>query len=264
MLDQIAHQQHAVRHRPVDDMRGVRGEIQRLAPGTRMPPHQALPHRWHRGALLVGELGKPDLRTRVKDRMLGDERLYYLLHRLRQRVIGRAHVSELGLAVAFRARRRDPVRVEHRQRPRHMAERGVGVPQAIAERVHAAPVTRRARPVVGVEVRDIGEFGVLQTARAAIGLRRLDRPETAGKGELALVIEALIRKYEHRMAVDCRSDLGDGRIGQIRRQIHPARLGGEHRMQLSEAQTHRDCSGIFSIRRGLRRRGSIPPRRRES
>ena len=85
-----------------------------------------------------------------------------------------------------------------------MAERGVGVPEAIAERVHAAPVVRRARPVIGVEVRDIGEFGVLQTARAAIGLRRLDRPEAAGKGELALVVEALIRKHQHRVTVDRR------------------------------------------------------------
>ena len=148
--------------------------------------------------------------------MLGDERVDHLLHRIRQRVKGGAQIGELGLAVAFRARVRDPVRIEHRQRPRDWAERGVGVPEAVAERVHAAPVARRARAVVGVEVRDIGEFGAFQTARTAIGLRRLDRPEAACEGELGLVIEALIRKHQHRVAIDRRPDLGDGRFGQIR------------------------------------------------
>src|SRR3954451_23924563 len=57
VLDQLADQQHAVRHRPADDMRGMRGEIQRLAPGTWpgawTATHEALPHRRHRGAFLV-------------------------------------------------------------------------------------------------------------------------------------------------------------------------------------------------------------------
>ena len=69
---------------------------------------------------------------------------------------------------------------------------------------------------VGVEVRDVGEFGVFQTARTAIGLRRLDRPEAAGEGELGFVIKALIRKHQHRVAIDRRLDLGDDRFGQIR------------------------------------------------
>ena len=40
-----------------------------------MAPHKPLWHRWHRGALLLGKIGEADLGARVKNRVLGDERL---------------------------------------------------------------------------------------------------------------------------------------------------------------------------------------------
>ena len=57
-------QQPAVRHRPADDVRGVRRQIQRLAPRAGMPAHQTLRRRRVLFALARRELGEADLAAR--------------------------------------------------------------------------------------------------------------------------------------------------------------------------------------------------------
>ena len=110
------------------------------------------------GALGLGVVGVAELAARVEDGVLGDQAVDPRLHGRVERVVGGAQVGELGLA----ADRRHHVREQHRQRAGLLAERGVRVPELVAQRVEPAVIVARAQLVLGVEVGDVGELRVLQ------------------------------------------------------------------------------------------------------
>ena len=152
-----------------------------------------------------------------------------------QRVVGGAHVGELGLAVAARARPRHAMRVEHRQRRRDAAERAVGMPQPVAELVEAARVVAPAHLVLGVEVGDVGDLGpqpALDVGGAAA--RQFELAEIARERHLAFVVEVLAAEHQHRVAIDRRIERRDRRGVDRLADIEPRHLGGEQRMQLAD------------------------------
>ena len=102
VLDQVAQEAARLGHRPADDRAGVRGQIERLAPGTGMDAHQALAHRLEARALLVGEVGEAELLAREDLRVLADQVLDLGLGLVVERIVGRAHVGELGVAALRR------------------------------------------------------------------------------------------------------------------------------------------------------------------
>ena len=73
---------------------------------------------------------------------------------VRQRIVGRAQVGELGLAALVG----HDMGVEHRQRARHGAERGVGVPQPVGQPVEPALAVGLQHLAVAVEVGDVGDL----------------------------------------------------------------------------------------------------------
>jgi hypothetical protein len=57
----------ALLERPADDVRGMRGEVERLAAGARMHAHQGLRNRRQRSALLLRKISIADEATRMED-----------------------------------------------------------------------------------------------------------------------------------------------------------------------------------------------------
>jgi len=102
VLDQVAQEGARLRHRPAQDRAGVRGEVERAAPGDRMRPDEALAHRREAGALLVGEVGEAELLPREDLRVLADEVLDLGPGLGVEGVPASAHVGELGVAAAGR------------------------------------------------------------------------------------------------------------------------------------------------------------------
>ena len=134
VLDQVHQQQPAVGDRHADDVRGVAGDVERLAgePGWRA--HHALRHRRQARELLRRVLGDGELAARMPDRMLGHQPFELPLGLVRQGVVGRAQVGEFRLA-AFVGH---DMGVEHGKRAGHRAERGIGMPQPIGQPVEPA------------------------------------------------------------------------------------------------------------------------------
>src|SRR6185312_10233904 len=71
--DELLDQPAPFLDRPADDVRSVRGEIERLAAGAGMAAHDQLRHRRQLAADLLVELGEADERARAEDAVLGDE-----------------------------------------------------------------------------------------------------------------------------------------------------------------------------------------------
>src|SRR6476661_5596720 len=91
-------------------------------------------------------------------------------------------------------------------------ERAVGVPQAVADREQPPPIVAGERLVVLVEVRDIGKRRwetVFARQAQARPDRQLDLAETAGEGELLLVIDVLIAEDEDSVPVHTGMNVGD-------------------------------------------------------
>ena len=63
-------------------------------------------------------------------------------------------------------------------------------------------VVARAQLVVGVEVGDVGELGVLEAAHRAMVARRLDRAEQLAQAQEAVIVERLLVEDQHGIAVD--------------------------------------------------------------
>ena len=70
VLHQVAQQQPPVRHRPADDVRGMRAHVERLAPRTRMHAHQRMGNRRQCRTLGLRVVDMPELTARMKDRVL--------------------------------------------------------------------------------------------------------------------------------------------------------------------------------------------------
>ena len=137
---QIHQQQAPIGDRPADDMRRVRRQIQCLAFRSRMQPHQSLRRRRILLAFPGPEFGEADLTARPEHIVLDHQIVQNGFRRVRQGVIGGAHVGEFGLAVAERAGRRDRHRMQQAQDDgdRHVGR--IGVPQPIAQTVQPATV----------------------------------------------------------------------------------------------------------------------------
>ncbi len=139
-----------------------------------------------------------------------------LLHRLRQRVIGGAHIGEHRPALG----RRHFLGVQDRQARRHLLVRAVGMP--IGRPLDAEPVDL----AVFVDVGEPRHLGVLNMAiidqRMDFGLAE----EPAERGELGRA-EVLLAEHQHRMLGESVFDPGQ-RLGVRRlRQVEPERFGAE-------------------------------------
>ena len=119
-----------------------------------------------------------------------------------ERVVGRAHVGELGVA----AGRRDRARREQRILGRHVLERAVGVPELVAQPEQAAAVVARQHLAVLVEVGDVvqvhAQAPVLR--RGDVAGRLLERAERAAEGELLVVVDRAGRGTPARRIRPCR------------------------------------------------------------
>ena len=109
---------------------------------------------------------------RVRDGVVHAQAFALRLHLRGQGVVGRAHVRVLRV----RGHRRDDLRREHRVASRRILEGRVGVPEAVAERVHAPPVVGLHDLAVLVEVRDVAEGLVAE----AVLLERADPQSWCG------------------------------------------------------------------------------------
>src|SRR6187455_1867943 len=97
MCQEVAEEGTALLDRPADDVRGVRGDIERLSPRARMASHQWMTCRWPCFDLVFGRRVAAELRARVPDRVLGNQPFECCLGGLRQRVISGAGVGELSI-----------------------------------------------------------------------------------------------------------------------------------------------------------------------
>src|SRR6185295_9731115 len=70
VLDEVAQERAGLGDRPADDPAGVRREVERLALRDRVRAHERLAYRREARALLVGEVGEPELLAREDLRVL--------------------------------------------------------------------------------------------------------------------------------------------------------------------------------------------------
>ena len=207
-----------------------------------MGAHQPLQHRLHGHALVGQEFREAELTARIDQRMLADQILDLGPGRGIERIVGRAHIGEFGIATVIG----DDAAAQDRVLGRHGAKRGVGMPEAVAQRGHAALVVAPQLLAVLVEVGDIGEGRVESQLRIAYRRIRafLERPEIAREGQLLLVGEILPRQHQHGVFIHAGVDGGD--------------LGGRERPRRVDAgQTAADMRGE---RLDLDRHGGLPLR----
>ena len=152
MLGQVAQEHAGFGDRPAEDGTGMRSEEQRLAAARRVGAHETLAHRPEGGDFLLGQIGEADRLARIDQRVLADEVLDFGLGALVERVIGGAHVGELGVGTPGG---NDAPR-EDRILRRHRPERAVRMPQPVAELEEPHTILGRHDPAIPVEVGEIG------------------------------------------------------------------------------------------------------------
>jgi hypothetical protein len=181
-----------------------------------------------------------------------------------ERVVGRAHVGELGVASAGR----DGPRVEQRVFRRDDFERAVRVPETVADGEEPPPIVPRVHAIVLVEIGDVGERRrqAVLVRRAQAGPDRvLDLPQAPGEGELLLVAQRLIVEHEHGVAVHAVVDPCDLLLGERLGQVDAVDLGGEAWTDLAGLDGHSsrllgsDSNATCSVTRGGRRAGLLVP-----
>ena len=186
--------------------------------------------------LRLGELEAEGL-ARMRDRVVDAQAFAARLDLPGEGIVGGAHVG------VFRVRGYggDDLGREHRIASRRILEGRVGVPEAIAERVHAAPVVGADDLAVLVEVRDVAEGLVaeavlLERADPQLGVEHAVQP--LGEIELLVVGERLVAEDEHGVLVHPRPDACEGfRVVRLA-QIDGTHLGGEHGMERAGLQFH--------------------------
>jgi hypothetical protein len=203
----------------------------------RMRPHQPLQHRLEHLLLLVGVFGEAERSARVHQRVLADEVFDLRLGLVVERVIGGAHVGELGVA----ALRVHHPRRQQRELCRDRAERAVGVPQAIAEIEQIGAAVLRQRLAVLAEVGDVVEargeavfIGLGDVAAAGV----LALTEVQGEGHLLLVGDVLVVEHQHRVFVHGGLDLACFGLGERLAQIEAGHLADEVFLQLPDGDRH--------------------------
>ena len=122
-----------------------------------------------------------------------------------ERIVGGAHVGELGVG----PHRRHHPRRQHRVAARRIDERRIGVPQAVGDRGGAHAVVRVPDLAVLVDVGDVGQRLV---AEPVVADGRGGRPgmqravETLGEVELLFVGELLVAEHQHGVLVHAGAD----------------------------------------------------------
>ena len=228
------------------DRAGVAGDVEAHAARIGQAADQHLGHRREGGAFALVEILEAELAARRHDRVLGDQPRDALLGGVRQRIVGRTHVGELGMA----ADRRDRARMQHRAVGRQALERRVRVPEAIAEIVETLAVVRLEDAVFGVEIADIGhvlvQAQVMALARHEDG--RLQWTEMACEGELAVVVEFLVGEDQNRILCESLADRGEV-LGRDLVQGDIADFGHEVGRHGMDRHSHRASSLLLLMRR---------------
>ena len=235
VLVQVSQQDARLRHRHAEDGAGVRREIERLAAAHGMRAHEPLADRPEHRPLLQVEHAQRS--ARVHERVLADEVLDLRLDGRVERVVGRAHVGELGVAAdrIHDAGRQE--RVLRRDRP----ERAVGVPEHVAEIEQAHARVARQRLAVAAEIRHVVPPGLQALVLglgdvAAAGV--FERAEVAAERHLLLVGDLLVVEHEHRVAIHPRLDPRHLVGGERPADVDAGHFAHEHGMDLADGQTH--------------------------
>ena len=213
----------------------------------RMCPHQPLQHRLEHRLLFVGIIEEAERAAGIHQRMLADHVLDLGLGVVVERVIGRAHVGEFGVA----ALGIDHPRRQQRKFGRDRAERTVGMPQAVAEIEKMGTAVARQRLAVLAEVGN-----VVQPRRQAVvfllgdgaAARALALAEIQSKGQLLFVRDVLVAKQQHGVFVHARFNIGRFLRSQGLAQINARNLAEEMRMKLPDRDRHGVspvCGGRF-------------------
>ncbi len=118
------------------------------------------------------------------------------------------------------------------------------MPELVAEVVEAAQIIGRHHAPVGIEIRNIGELGLLQPPPAIPGIDRrgLERAEQPAERDLLLVRDGLVREDEDGIAVERRLDLGEHPRCDCLREVDATDLGAETRMKRSSDDGHGSIS----------------------
>src|SRR5258707_15109305 len=138
--------------------------------------------------------------------MLPDQGLDLGLGLVLERVIGRAHIGELGIA----ALGIDHARRQQRKLRRNRAERAVGMPQAVAEVEQMAAVIARQRLAVLAEIGDVVQPGrqpVIFLLGHGAAARVLALAEIARKYQLLFVRYVLVAEQQHGVFVHAGFDI---------------------------------------------------------
>src|SRR6266852_4296092 len=262
VLHQVAEQQPSFGDRPVDDARLVGRQVERAPERARDGADQRMDGTFQLVLLFGRELEAEDL-ARMRDRVVGAKPLAERLRLGGQRVVGGAHVGELGVG---RDRRYD-ARVEHRVPSRQILERGVGVPETIAERVLPPAIVGLHDLAVGAEVRDVGERLVAEPIlrnHAAAGALVQAPVEALRERELLGIGERLVTEDEDGVFVHPRADPGQRLRVVNRAKLDRAGLTYEEWVHLPECQRHslmrlgRPGAGSQAFARRNSRRNTAP------
>ena len=217
MLGEVAQKGPRFWHRPAFDTSGMAGEIERQAASDRVAPNQALAHWRPFFALGIAEVVKAQDGAREDLAVRADEVVDLALCRFVQRVVGRTHVGELGIAPASWNLARRQQRIFRR----HLLERTVRVPELIAKPEQTTTVVARQQLAVLVEIGYVVDLhahaAILR--RCNVASRLLERPKLATERNLLLVVESLAPEHQHAEAVDARMDTGHFMVRQSTGQI---------------------------------------------
>jgi hypothetical protein len=117
----------------------------------------------------------------------------------------------------------------------------LGMPQTVAEGEQPPPVVAGEHLVVLVEIGHVGKGGG-QTQSPRLAQARADRvldlPQTAGEGELLLVVDRLVVEHEHRVPVHSGMDRRHLIRGQRLGHVDAFHFGGEARADLASDDGH--------------------------
>ena len=194
-------------------------------------------HRALKPLLLLGREHEPELGARMRDRVVHLEACHACAGFGIEPLPGGAHVGE----VCVGRHGRYHLREQHGVAPRRVLERGIGVPQPVAQRVHAPAVVAIHDLAVLVHVRDVGQRLVAEAVLAKDGGAGLGMQlaiEALGELQLPGVAELLVAEHQHGVFVHAGADDLEGCGVVDFAQVHPVYGGGETGMQLVENEGH--------------------------
>ena len=169
--------------------------------------------------------------------MLADQPRHLGLRRRVQRIIGGAHVGELGVAAAVG---RQPARQQRIPR-RNGTERTVRMPEPVAKVEQPPAVVARQRSIiltqVGYVVHPLRQ-PMLPRLRHVATTSALDHTEMNGERHLLRVGERLVMEHQNSKPVHPRLDRRHFSTGQRARKIHAGNLAHKARAKGLNGQSH--------------------------